>query len=183
MVAFLWFGEIDQRSESHVAGTFFTGLLVDVQHQPCSRQALGTQDRRCSRPVEPLAEIRKRRIFCRLTEASGGVDVKLGAEQPDDTVGGECNDAEHQVAERLEVAANAEMAATEFIFDASIGAFCGGPLVVCQVPGSGTLISRRLARSAAISALSAVSRRVLRSITGVPPTNAAALPAGLAVAP
>ena len=79
---------------------------------------------------EPLAEIRKRRIFCRLTEASGGVDVKSGAEQPDDAVGGECNDAEHQVAERLEVAANAEMAATEFIFDASIGAFCGGPLVV-----------------------------------------------------
>ena len=65
------------------------------------------------------------------------MDVKSGAEQPDDAVGGECNDAEHQVAERLEVAANAEMAATEFIFDASIGAFCGGPLVVCQVPGIG----------------------------------------------
>ena len=58
------------------------------------------------------------------------MDVKSGAEQPDDAVGGECNDAEHQVAERLEVAANTEMAATEFIFDASIGAFCGGPLVV-----------------------------------------------------
>ena len=43
------------------------------------------------------------------------MDVKSGAEQPDDAVGGECNDAEHQVAERLEVAANAEMAATEFI--------------------------------------------------------------------
>ena len=65
------------------------------------------------------------------------MDVKSGAEQPDDAVGGESNDAEHQVAERLEVAANAEMAATEFIFDASIGAFCGGPLVVCQVPGIG----------------------------------------------
>ena len=65
------------------------------------------------------------------------MDVKSGAEQPDDAVGGECNDAKHQVAERLEVAANAEMSATEFIFDASIGAFCGGPLVVCQVPGIG----------------------------------------------
>ena len=65
------------------------------------------------------------------------MDVKLGAEQPDDAVGGECNDAEHQVAERLQVAANAEMAATEFIFDASIGAFCGGRFVVCQVPGIG----------------------------------------------
>ena len=65
------------------------------------------------------------------------MDVKSGAEQPDDAVGGECNDAEHQVAERLEVAANAEMAATEFIFDARIGAFCGGPLVVCQVGGVG----------------------------------------------
>ena len=65
------------------------------------------------------------------------MDVKSGAEQPDDTVGGEADDVEHQVAERLEVAANAEMAATEFIFDASIGAFCGGPLVVCQVCGIG----------------------------------------------
>ncbi len=51
------------------------------------------------------------------------MDAKSGAEQPEDAVGGECNDAEHQVAERLEVAANAEMAATEFILDASIGAF------------------------------------------------------------
>ena len=59
--------------------------------------------------LEPLAEIRKRRILCPLTETSGGVDVKSGAEQPDDAVGGECNDAEHQVAERLEVAANVEM--------------------------------------------------------------------------
>ena len=59
------------------------------------------------------------------------MDVKSGAEQPDDAVGGECNDAEHQVAERLEVAANAEMAATEFIFDASIGAFCGSQSARC----------------------------------------------------
>jgi len=75
---------------------------------------------------EPLAKIRQRRIFCPLTEASDGVDVRSGAEQPEDAVSGERNDLEHQMAERLEVTANAEISATELILDAGVGAFGGG---------------------------------------------------------
>ena len=72
---------------------------------------------------EPLAEIRKRRIFCPLTETSGGVDVKSVAEQSEDAVGGEDGDTEHQMAERLEMAADPQVAATELILDAGIGTF------------------------------------------------------------
>jgi hypothetical protein len=72
--------------------------------------------------LEPLAEIGKRRIFCPLTETSGGVDVKSVAEQSGDAVGGEDSDSEHQMAERLEMAADPQVAATELILDAGIAA-------------------------------------------------------------
>ena len=85
--------------------------------------------------LEPLAEIRKRRIFCPLTETSGGVDVKSVAEQSEDAVGGEDGDTEHQMAERLEMAADPQVAATELILDAGIGTFGRASLVIGQVPG------------------------------------------------
>src|SRR5580700_12004441 len=87
--------------------------------------------------TEPLAEIRKRRIFCPLTETSGGVDVKSVAEQSEDAVGGEDSDSEHQMAERLEMAADPQVAAAEPILDAGIGTFGRASLVIGQVPGIG----------------------------------------------
>src|SRR5580700_8780612 len=85
--------------------------------------------------TEPLAEIRKRRIFCPLTETSGGEDAKSGAEQSEDAVGGEDGDSEHQMAERLEMAADPQVAATELILDAGIGTFGRASLVMGRVPG------------------------------------------------
>src|ERR1700677_3882896 len=64
---------------------------------------------------------------------SDRVDVECRAKHPEDTVGCEGKNPEHQMAERLEVAADAEIVAAELILDASIGAFSGGALVVCQV--------------------------------------------------
>ena len=84
-----------------------------------------------------MHEIRKRRIFCRLSETSGGVDVKSVAEQSEDAVGGEDSDTEHQMAERLEMAADPQVAATELILDAGIGTFGGASLVIGQVRGIG----------------------------------------------
>ncbi len=50
-------------------------------------------------------------------------------------VGGEDGDTEHQMAERLEMAADPQVAATELILDAGIGAFGRTSLVIGQVPG------------------------------------------------
>jgi hypothetical protein len=95
---------------------------------------------------EPLAEIRKRRIFCPLTETSGGVDVKSVAEQSEDAVGGEDGDTEHQMAERLEMAADPQVATTELILDAGIGTFGRASLVIGQVPLESAEFSATLLR-------------------------------------
>ena len=77
-------------------------------------------------------------------------------------------DTEHQMADApYQLAADPQVAAAGVILDAGIGTF-GRRFVSLPVGSWDRRIpdQRRLARSAAISALSAVSRRVLRSITG-----------------
>ena len=97
------------------------------------------------------------------------MDVKSVAEQSEDAVGGEDSDTEHQMAERLEMATDPQVAATELILDAGIGTFGRASLVIGQVRGIGDFDQPAPCALAAISALSAVSRRVLRSITGTRP--------------
>ena len=108
---------------------------------PIPRHVVAQEGQHCDAEIpeasEPLAEIRKRRIFCPLTETSGGVDVKSVAEQSEDAVGGEDSDTEHQMAEGLEMAADPQVAATELILDAGIGTFGRASLVIGQVPGIG----------------------------------------------
>ena len=80
----------------------------------------------------------------------------LRLEQIEQTTGGEGGDAEHQVAEDLEVAADPQMRATVVVLDGAVDALGGGALVVDQVVRIRILMVRQAVRSAAISAFSAV---------------------------
>ena len=83
---------------------------------------------------EPLAEIGGRRIFCRPRRFSGRLEALHRAEQPEDAVCGKNSDTSHQVAERLEMASDPEMAGAEFVLQAGVGAFGGGSFVVGRIP-------------------------------------------------
>src|SRR5271166_4214626 len=59
--------------------------------------------------------------------------MRLRREQIKQATGGESGDAEHQVAEYLEVAADTQMTTTVVVLDGAIGALGGGALIVDQV--------------------------------------------------
>ena len=65
------------------------------------------------------------------------MDIKSVAEQSEDAVSGEDSDSEHQMAERLEMAADPQVAATELNLEAGIGRFGRAWIVIGQVAGIG----------------------------------------------
>src|SRR5947209_7983920 len=81
---------------------------------------------------EPLAEFRPLRQFNGVW-GSGGSGERLRLEQLEQAPGGEGGDAEHQVAEDLEVAADAQMTTAVVVLDGAVDAFGGGALVVDPV--------------------------------------------------
>jgi hypothetical protein len=87
--------------------------------------------------TEPLAEFRRRRISCRSAVVSVRAKTGLWTEQAENAVCGKDDNAEHQVTERLEMSADAEEAAAEFVLQAPIGSFGIGALIVGQVPWIG----------------------------------------------
>ena len=91
-----------------------------------------TQQSRYPIDIEHLAEFGPLRQF-NGARGSGGTGVGLRLEQIEQTTGGESGDAEHQVAEYLEVATDAQMPTAVVVLDGAIGALGGGALVVDQV--------------------------------------------------
>ena len=59
--------------------------------------------------------------------------MRFRLEQIEQTTGGECGNAEHQVAEYLDGTANPKMTTAIVVFDGTVDALHGGPLVVDQV--------------------------------------------------
>ena len=59
--------------------------------------------------------------------------MRLRLEQLEQATGGEGGDAEHQVAEDLEVAADPQMTPAVVVFDGAVDALGGGVLIVDQI--------------------------------------------------
>src|SRR3954468_13319054 len=81
---------------------------------------------------EPLAEFTSLRRFNGI-RGSGGTGVRLRLEQLEQATGGESGNAEHQVAEYLDGAADPQMTPAVVVFEGAIDALGGGALVVDQI--------------------------------------------------